>query len=66
MTAQRRRFKQSTPLKERLASFANDARDQAERLRPGPEKEALIKKVRQADLAARLDDDWASSTGQSR
>jgi hypothetical protein len=56
----RHRFKQTTSLKERLASFAKDARDKASLLRPGVEKEALLKKARQADMASHLDD-WASS-----
>ena len=39
-----------------------DVRDQAAKLPPGPEREALIKKARQADTAAHLDD-WANSPG---
>jgi len=59
---QRRRFKQTSSLKDRLASFAEAARQKALQLRPGPEKDALLKKVRQADTAARLED-WANSPG---
>jgi hypothetical protein len=58
----RRRFKQSTSLKERLASFANEVREKALQLRPGPEQDALLKKARQADTAAHLDE-WANSPG---
>jgi hypothetical protein len=56
------RFKQTTSLKDRLASFAKEVRDKASQLRPGPEQDALIKKARQADTASHLDE-WASSPG---
>jgi hypothetical protein len=56
------RFKQTTSLKDRLASFAKEVRDRASQLRPGPEQDALIKKARQADTASHLDE-WASSPG---
>ena len=52
----RRRFKQSVPLKERLAAFADDARAQADRLRPGAERDELIKKIRSAETAAHIDE----------
>jgi hypothetical protein len=58
----RRRSKQPTSLKDRLASFATEVRDKASLLRPGPERDALLKKARQADTAARIDD-WANSQG---
>jgi hypothetical protein len=74
----RRRFDQSTPLHERLDMWAQDMRDaqdlrdqdmrdqdlrdQAAKLPPGPEREALIKKARQADTASHLDE-WANSPG---
>lgn len=35
-TAKRRRFKQSISFQDRLASFANEAREKAARLPPGP------------------------------
>jgi hypothetical protein len=60
--SQRRRLKQTTSLKERLASFANEVREKALQLRPGPEQDALLKKARQADTAAHLDE-WANSRG---
>lgn len=56
----RRRFKQTTSLQERLASYAQEARQKASQIRPGPEQDALLKKARQADVAAHLDD-WANS-----
>jgi len=58
----RRRFKQTISLKERLASFAKEAREKASELRPGPEQDALLKKARQADTASRVDE-WANSPG---
>jgi hypothetical protein len=60
--SQRRRFKQAASLKERLALFANEVREKALQLRPGPEQDALLKKARQADTAAHLDE-WANSPG---
>jgi hypothetical protein len=61
MTTKRNRFKQTTSLKDRLASFAKEAREKASRLRPGPEQDALLKKAREADTTAQLDG-WASSS----
>ena len=58
----RRRFKQSIPFKERLATWAADVRAEAAKLTPGPEQQMLLKRARQADTAAHLDD-WANSTG---
>jgi hypothetical protein len=51
----RRRFKQTISLKDRLASFAKEAREKAVLLPPGPEKDALLKKARRADKAAHLE-----------
>jgi hypothetical protein len=59
---QRRRFKQATSLKDRLASFAREARKKASELRPGPEQDALLKKARQSDTASHIDE-WANSPG---
>ena len=58
----RRRVKQTTSLRDRLALFANEAREKAAQLRPGPEQDELLKKARQADTASHLDD-WANSRG---
>jgi len=58
----RRRFKHTTSLKDRLASFAQGVRDRAEKLRPGIERDQLLKKARLADTAAHLDE-WANSAG---
>jgi hypothetical protein len=58
----RRRFKQTVSLKDRLASFAEEVRDKASQLRPGAEKDALLKRARRADTAAHIDE-WANSPG---
>jgi hypothetical protein len=60
MTLRRRRFKQTTSLADRLAHFSNEVREEASRLSPGPEREAIMKKLNQADAAAELDR-WANS-----
>jgi hypothetical protein len=57
---QRRYFTQTETFKERLAAFADGVRVKASKLRPGPEQEALLRKARQADTAAHLND-WANS-----
>jgi hypothetical protein len=62
MTKRRRRFKQNISLKDRLTAWAETVRTQANQLRPGPEREMLLEKARQADAAAHLDD-WINSTG---
>jgi hypothetical protein len=59
---QRRRFKQTTSLKDRLASFAEEIRKKASELRPGPERDALLKRARLADTASHIND-WANSPG---
>ena len=58
----RRRFKQTSSLKDRLATFAEELKARASRLRPGPERDALLKRARQADTASHIDE-WASSPG---
>ena len=60
--SQHRRIKQTTSLKERLASFAKEVRAKALRLPPGAEKDSLLKKASQADTAAHLEE-WANSPG---
>jgi hypothetical protein len=58
----RRRFKHTVSLNDRLSAFAGDARDQAALLPAGPERDALMKKARQADTASHLED-WVNSPG---
>jgi hypothetical protein len=58
----RRRFKQAQSLRDRLATWADGLRQQADQLPEGPERDALLKKLRQADTAAHMED-WANSPG---
>jgi len=48
--------------KDRLISFAKEAREKAAQLQSCPEKYDLLKKARQADTAIHLND-WANSPG---
>jgi hypothetical protein len=54
----RPRFKSSDSFRDRLAAFAADARAQASRLPPGPERKDLIQRAGQTDAAADIDE-WA-------
>ncbi|WP_245473719.1 hypothetical protein [Bradyrhizobium zhanjiangense] len=57
----RRRFEQPQSFQARLAAFAQDARDEAEKLPPGIERDNMLRKVSQADTAAHLEE-WANSS----
>ena len=57
-----RRFNQQTTLKDRLTAWARTVQEQAARLPPGAEREAMTRKARQADVAAHLND-WVRSPG---
>ena len=59
---QRRRFKQTTSLKERLTSEAKLCREEAELLAPGPRRDELLRRARQADAATHLEE-WLRSPG---
>lgn len=56
----RRRFKQQLTLQDRLSAWVEQVQEQASRLPPGPERDALLKKARQAELANHLHD-WVKS-----
>jgi hypothetical protein len=58
----RRRFKQYLTLQDRLSAWAETVRERAEKLRPGSERDMLLRKARQADTASHLQD-WANSPG---
>ena len=58
----RRRFNQETPTQDRLAMFAQEMREKAEQLKPGPERDDLLRRARRADTSMHLDD-WAKSPG---
>jgi hypothetical protein len=59
---QRRRFKNTLTFPDRLKTFADELKAKAAELRPGPEREALLKRARQADIATHIDE-WANSPG---
>lgn len=59
---ERRRFKSSRSLGDRLAAFAEDARAEAGKLPPSLKRDELERNARQADTAARLDE-WVNSPG---
>lgn len=58
----RRRFKQTTSLKERLAEEATRLRAQAKLLPPGPKREDLLRKARQDEAASHMSE-WLNSPG---
>jgi hypothetical protein len=59
--AKRRGSKRIT-LQDRLSRWAEKTRQQASELEPGPARDALLKKVEQAETAARYDA-WSRSAG---
>lgn len=58
----RRRFKQTESLHDRLSAWAEEVRQQAEQLPPGPERDDLITKLRQADATSHIEG-WLNSPG---
>jgi len=58
----RHRFKQALSLQDRLTAWAKEVREQAASIPPGPERDALLKRASQADVASHLDE-WANSPG---
>nr|WP_246709456.1 hypothetical protein [Bradyrhizobium sp. 6(2017)] len=58
----RRRFKQTMSLGERLAHEAQELRQRAKGLPPCGEREALLRKARQDEIAAHLTE-WLTSPG---
>jgi hypothetical protein len=61
----RRRFKQTESLKDRLLAWTGQVRQQAAQLPPGPERDALVAKLRQADAASHIED-WINPPACSR
>jgi hypothetical protein len=59
---QRRRFKNTLTFPDRVKTFAEELKAKASELRPGPERDALLRRARQADTAAHIDE-WANSPG---
>ncbi|UPK36875.1 hypothetical protein IVB18_05900 [Bradyrhizobium sp. 186] len=58
----RRRIKHTKTFEERLAEEAERFREAAERLPPGTARELLLRRARQAETAARIND-WLTSPG---
>ncbi|MEY9879024.1 hypothetical protein [Bradyrhizobium sp. USDA 329] len=59
---QRRYFRQTSSLEERLAEQARLLRQKARSLPPGIEREQAIRKARQAETGAQISE-WLSSPG---
>jgi hypothetical protein len=62
MFQRRHRFKQSTSLKDRLVTEVMRLREKAKALPHGPEREQTLRRARQAEFAAHIDD-WLASPG---
>jgi hypothetical protein len=62
MLQKRRRIKHTMTFVERLAESVAQLKEQARKTRPGPEKEALMKRARQTDVAAHISE-WLMSPG---
>jgi len=58
----RRRVKHQSTLQDRIVEWTEEVREQAAALPPGPDREMLLKKIRQAETALHLEN-WASSPG---
>ncbi|MET4202734.1 hypothetical protein [Bradyrhizobium sp. LA6.12] len=59
---ERRRFKQTQSLEERLAQEAERLREQARKLPAGAEREILLRKARQAETGSHMSE-WLRSPG---
>ena len=62
MQPQRRRFEQPQSLKQRLAEQGKRLREEAKLIAPGVERDTLLRKARQAETAAHIDE-WLRSRG---
>lgn len=59
---ERRRFKQTTSLDQRLEEQAKRLRQEARGIPPGVERDRLIRRARQAEVAMHMNE-WLSSPG---
>jgi hypothetical protein len=50
-----RRSTKQLSLQDRLSAWAEKTREQADKLEPGPARDTLLKKIEQAEKAARFD-----------
>jgi hypothetical protein len=62
MKIKRNRHKQTLPFDQRLQQAADTARDAALQLPEGQQREMLLKKARQAETAAHINE-WLASPG---
>lgn len=60
MTAKRNRRRNNIPFDQRLQRMAGEAREAAGKLPDGQQRDALLRKARQAETAAHLNE-WLSS-----
>jgi hypothetical protein len=65
MRAKRNRRKNTVPFGQRLEKAAGDAREAAEKLPQGQERDALLRKARQAEMAVHLNELLVSPGAQS-
>jgi hypothetical protein len=63
MAAKRNRRKQTSSFDERLKKAAHEARQAAQCLPPGPQRDMLLKKAGQAETAQRINE-WLASPAQ--
>jgi hypothetical protein len=59
---ERRRIKHTESLENRLANQARRLREEASQLRPGPKRDELIRRARQAETGSHLSE-WLRSPG---
>ena len=62
MLQKRKRIKHTLTFEERLAQEATLMREKARRLPPGKDRDILIKRARQAEVAAHINE-WLTSPG---
>jgi hypothetical protein len=62
VTMQRRRFKQTLSLRDRLSAEAQRLRNEARMLSPGLRRQRLVRKARQLETASEIDL-WLGSSG---
>jgi len=62
MTVKRNRRKHTVSFEERLQRAAEAAREAAERLPQGPQRDSMLRKAGQAETAARINE-WLMSPG---
>jgi hypothetical protein len=59
---QRRRFKQTLSLRDRLSAEAQRLREEARKLSPGIKRERLVRRARQLETGSQIDQ-WLASPG---